>query len=66
MHTMCNTVMQLQDSDMMLTQGSIRPDAHIRGEVLQPFTSKAGSLSEKKIGEFEADLLRVDDDNDKL
>lgn len=43
-----------------------RPDAHIRGEVLRPITSIQGTLSEKKIGEFEADLVELPSDNDKL
>lgn len=43
-----------------------RPDAHIRGEVLRPLTTKQGSLTEKKIGEFEADLIELPSDDDKL
>ncbi|CAN0138525.1 unnamed protein product [Ectocarpus sp. 12 AP-2014] len=43
-----------------------RPDAHIRGEVLRPVKNIQGSLTEKKIGEFEADLIELPSDNDKL
>ena len=43
-----------------------RPDAHIRGEVLKPITNLQGSLSEKKIGEFEADLIELPSDQDKM
>ena len=43
-----------------------RPDAHIRGEVLRPITNMQGSLSEKKIGEFEADLIELPSDQDKM
>lgn len=43
-----------------------RPDAHIRGEVLRPVTSIQGTLTEKKIGEFEADLIELPSDEDKL
>lgn len=43
-----------------------RPDAHIRGEVLRPVTNIQGSLSEKKIGEFEADLIELPSDSDTL
>lgn len=43
-----------------------RPDAHIRGEVLRPITNIQGSLSEKKIGEFEADLIELPSDQDKM
>lgn len=43
-----------------------RPDAHIRGEVLRPVTSIQGTLTEKKIGQFEADLIELPSDDDKL
>ncbi|CAM9138669.1 unnamed protein product [Scytosiphon promiscuus] len=43
-----------------------RPDAHIRGEVLRPVTSIQGTLTEKKIGQFEADLIELPTDEDKL
>lgn len=43
-----------------------RPDAHIRGEVLRPVKSIQGTLTEKKIGEFEADLIELPSDEDKL
>ncbi|CAB1098542.1 unnamed protein product [Ectocarpus sp. CCAP 1310/34] len=43
-----------------------RPDAHIRGEVLRPVKNIQGSLTEKKIGEFEADLIELPSDEDKL
>lgn len=55
------------DSDTMITLGGVtRPDAHIRGEVLKPLINKAGSLTEKSIGEFEADIIEVDKDEEKL
>lgn len=46
--------------------GSERPNAHIRGEVMRPVTSLQGTLAEKKIGEFEADLIELPTDSDKL
>ncbi|EKU22417.1 hypothetical protein NGA_0427600 [Nannochloropsis gaditana CCMP526] len=36
------------------------------GEILKPFTGITGNLSEKKVGTFEADLIQVSDDEEKL
>jgi len=43
-----------------------RPDAHIRGEVLRPVKTIQGTLTEKKIGQFEADLIELPSDEDKM
>jgi hypothetical protein len=46
--------------------GKPHPDAVIEGEILEPYTNKLGSLQEKPVGTFEADLLEVLDDMEKL
>ncbi|KAG5188294.1 hypothetical protein JKP88DRAFT_206701 [Tribonema minus] len=56
----------LDSTETLHAAGNPHPDAHIRGEVLKPFKGRTGSLQEKHIGEFEADLLQVDKDEDKL
>lgn len=38
----------------------------VDGDILQPFTGITGNLSERKIGSFEADLIEVSDDQEKL
>lgn len=46
--------------------GFERPNAHIRGDVYKPVTTIQGTLTEKKIGEFEADLIELPRDTDKM
>ncbi|CAM9475012.1 unnamed protein product [Choristocarpus tenellus] len=44
----------------------VRPNAHIRGDVLEPVTDRSGTLGEKRVGDFQADLLELPDDTEKL
>jgi hypothetical protein len=54
------------DSAEDLRRGARRQDAHIRGDILKETKSAFGSLSEKTVGKFEADLLEAALDNEKL
>ncbi|CAM9517438.1 unnamed protein product, partial [Discosporangium mesarthrocarpum] len=42
------------------------PNAHIHGELLEPVTGRSGTLTERLVGDFEADLLEPPDDTQKL
>jgi hypothetical protein len=56
------------DSDSKIIQGgNSRRDVHIHnGEILKPVTTMAGTLTEKKVGDFEMDLLQEPSDEEKL